>query len=505
VSTIEEVSNTKRKIRMEIPVEESGPAFEEAFELVSNSAKMKGFRPGKLPRPVIIKQFGNQIRQHMIEGLISKKILGDLQERQIHPLSTPILESLTVNEGEPVALVANFDVYPTFDLPSLEGVEIFKRIEKITDDNVDQAIEELRAKQASLRTIDEDRPAVDGDVAEIQYVVLYKDKPVALESGESPIVNLPVGRTGGRDDKISTAVVGLRKGETVDVPVLLPRQDERDKKPAKGKKRSQNISLAGKKVIFRVTLNKIRVRELPALDDEFAKDTGFPDVTDLKTLREFIVQELNKKLEANSEKELRDRVLALIASKATIEVPESVLDIEIEAALEEYRKSIAERDGKPVDPKTPIPAGYKAGLRRNCEVYLKQLLVVEKIKFERDVAMTEEDLEKSLINVCHVSGHDFNSMKNFYKEGSENLKKLKDQIENSKALDYLLSLVKVTESDDPNDFQPLEEYFALQTPAAKAAMNEAMNEAMANALADADAEAESREAEPKNDSEKAVE
>ncbi|MDR2422406.1 MAG: trigger factor [Deltaproteobacteria bacterium] len=470
MSTIEEVSNTKRKINLEIPVEEVGPFFEEALERFGKNLKLKGFRPGKIPRNVMIKHCMPQIRKHLIDNLVSNKIYAGIHDHELEPISFPAIESLSIVEGEPIACVASFDLYPTFDLPDLSDISLFKRAVSVSDEEIENVLEDLRQRQATILTVEEDRPATNGDIVEIGFQIYHNDKPVQVKKDEKATFTFTLGEERKFYPEVVAAVAGMKKGEVKDVTVRMPPYS-----PMK--------NIAGKFVIFKITLNAVRVKELPALDDEFAKDTGFPDVVDLQSLKAFIVKEVTDNKEEDSLQELHVRLLGKIIERVDVEVPESLLLAEARASVENFKKNVSMRYGGAIDPNLFLTPQQFELLRKEAEISLKRSLIINKVRTEQEIVSSEKELDEALAELSYVTGQPIEVIKKFYDEGSDNLQSCKNKIENRKAFEFLRSQVKIAESSDPNDFL---------TPTSEALLAAATEDA----LKDADAEAASEGAGP---------
>ncbi|MDR1608850.1 MAG: trigger factor [Deltaproteobacteria bacterium] len=442
MSTIEEVSNTKRRVSLEISAEDATKAFNEAYEYYAKSVTVKGFRPGKIPKAVVLKQCNAQIRKRVLETLISDRVHKAIKEHDLVSLSAPIVEKFTLVEGEPTICVATFDVYPTFEFPDLSTLEVPKRPIFIPEDAVDQLLEVTREKQSSIRTVEEDRPTQDGDILEVTYQIYHENKLMAMKKGEKTAISITLGQPNKFFPEIVSAVTGARAGETVEANVELPKDHP-----------FRNV--AGKLVTFRLTINSVRVREMPDLDDEFAKDTGYPDVTDLASLKDYLLKIYKTQLEDDSRNDFHYALLAKIAEATKIELPESILESETQSVLKKYRANLAKHyKDQPIE--HLLNNEYAAHARADAVSNLTQEAILEKVIQTQEITVTDEDMDKELTLISFVTGHPVMELRRVYKDDA-NAQALKSKILNTKALDYLTSQVKVVEAPLPsqNDLEPI--------------------------------------------------
>ncbi|MDR2142179.1 MAG: trigger factor [Deltaproteobacteria bacterium] len=453
--TIEEISNTKRKISLAIPAADSAAAIDEAINYCCKDVKVKGFRPGKIPRSILIKQCGLQIRKRLIDEFISSKLFEGINEKGLVPISTPLIESMTIADGQPLACVATFDLYPTFDLPSMDDIELTRRKITVTDEEVKFVLEDLRSKQAVSKTVEEDRPAALGDLVELSYEMFRDNKPVNKKKSPSDpdqTMTIVLGQSEDPNQEFVQGVVGLKIGETRDIEQTFPNSPKYQK-------------LAGQRVTFKVKLNSIRTQELPELDDEFAKDTGFPEVTDLESLRSYIVKEVTASKDKEIIQEMCQRLLGELANRADIEVPESLLERETIIHAQYYHERLGNSSKKLTDPKKFFTPSSMDFFRRQAALNLRQNIFLEKIKNTYQLTATDEDIERELQNFSYVTGQSIEEVKQAYLQKDENFQGLKLQIETRKAYEHLLSLVKVVEVDEPEPAQGMVEISALQRAA----------------------------------------
>jgi trigger factor len=421
---------------LELSAEDSAKYLDEAIDHFSKTVKAKGFRPGKIPRSFIIKQCFPQIRKRLIELHLSTLIYEAIKEHQLDPISTPIIEEMVVVDGQPISCVASFDLYPTFELPPLESITLTKPRVEVSDVDVTITINNLRAKQAVIKTIDEDRPLAKGDIADLSYEIFLNSKLVTFKKDEKPLFSMPVDEDTEVFPEISQAIVGLKVGETRDVELVMP-------------KHSPQKNIAGKKVTFRVKALAIRQREVPELDDEFAKDTGYPEVTDVASLREFVTKELIKDRDERLKTYLQSELIYKISQLVDIEIPEAVLDNQTLLQLDTYKKNLVRRFGENVDLSQYINEEFVNGTRRGVAADLRQTLILEKVRAEKNFSMTDQDLENELLEITYITGQPLDKIKAHYPKDGERYQGLQTKVESQKAFDYLLSQVTIKESEEP--------------------------------------------------------
>jgi len=322
-----DVSDTRKQLVVEIPSTVVDAEIDRVARDYSKAARIPGFRPGKVPTKVVRQRFRDQILHDVAHDLIPRAVDDALRERGVEPVDTPDIRDVLVEEGQPLKFTANFETVPAFDPGDYGTLQLRRPPVSLEADAVEQALERLRQRAARYEPV-EARPIETGDTAVVDLV--------RESSGEAPDthedVSVEIGAASnppGFDDQ----VVGMTVGEEKQFPVDYPAD-------------YSIAELAGTTVRYGVTVKGIKKRVVPALDDEFAKDLG--EFSDLEALRTRVREDLTAEAERNSERELRNDLLRQLAARVTFDVPDALIDREIERRTEEFVRRLMDQG---VDPR----------------------------------------------------------------------------------------------------------------------------------------------------------
>jgi trigger factor len=330
---LEDVSSVKKVLKVEISATETSSRFQSVAEEYRRHARVPGFRPGKAPLGLIKRRYAADIRSDVVGKLVPESFQEALKERKISILGEPRLEKVEAAEGQPLVYEAHFEVRPEIELPEYRGLEIEVSERKVTDEDVSEQLEKLREQQATLVSI-EDRPIEIGDVAIVDLKGEYADEAEGKPAGtaiEQEDVMVRV-ENEGTHPTFRENLIGMNIGEekTFDVEYEEDYPEEK---------------LAGRKVRFAVHVTDIKTRELPELNDEFAKDLG--NFESLDDIRGRIQQDLEHSREHERDAEIRGALHEKLLENVSFEVPSVLVRNRLREKLENVAREVAARG---VDP-----------------------------------------------------------------------------------------------------------------------------------------------------------
>ena len=274
-TNLEDLSPVKKKLEIEIEAGEVAKKIDEAYKDLKKEVKLPGFRPGKAPRTLLERQFGDQVMEDVTRKLVNETFLKAVEETNIFPLNMPVFENGILKAGQNFSYSAVMEVRPEFDIKDYIGLEVEKEICSVSDEDVDKQLEEIRKSRGTLTSITEDRGIKDDDYAVIEYKGFEDGE--SLEGAEGSNFLIQVGSHSFHRD-FEKALIGLKKGDDSEVKVDF----EEDYSQSK---------LAGKSISFEVKVEDIKEMVLPDLDDGFAKDLG-ADIESLDELKRKIKENL---------------------------------------------------------------------------------------------------------------------------------------------------------------------------------------------------------------------
>ena len=257
-----------RELVLDVPAEEVAKAFRSVTANYRKYAKIPGFRAGKVPESVVRRRFATEIRKEVIDSLLPERFNKAVRELGVRPVGQPQVTELTVEDGAPLHVKAVFEYIPDFSIEGYQAVTVDKPSVEVTEEEFQQEIEQLRESRATIEPVEEDRPLVDGDWAQITYKGQVEGEAEAAPvAGEDALVEI-----GGKDtvEAFTTALRGAKAGQELKAEVIYPADYAEP--------------LAGKTVAYEVEVKAIKKRTLPELNDDFAKEIGdYESYADLET------------------------------------------------------------------------------------------------------------------------------------------------------------------------------------------------------------------------------
>jgi trigger factor len=311
--TLEELGPSRKRLQIEIGAPTVQAEVDRAFALVGRQARLPGFRPGKAPRQVLERMFGDQVRREVLGRLVEESFHHAVHEHQLAIVGTPEIDADVLTPGEALRYSATVDVRPDIVLNDLTGFEARKPAAAVTDDDVARVIESLRESVAQLRPITDRQIVEGGDVvslnlsSRIEGAEPSRREGVLLEAGGG---SFPLA--------LERQIVGQHRGARLSLKVPYPED-------------YANPSLAGKSVDFEVEIVDLRAKELPPLDDEFARDHGRSETLD--ALRARVRADLQRQADERADGVVRETILDQLIARHPFEVPVSLVDRRAEALL----------------------------------------------------------------------------------------------------------------------------------------------------------------------------
>lgn len=314
---VETTSGLGRRLTIEVPSDKIEQAVKKRIAEIAKTAKLDGFRPGKVPAKVLKQRYGDTVRQEILNDQLQASFADAVKKEELKPVGLPAINVTQLEEGKPLIYEASFEVYPEIKLTELNDVSIEQFKAEVTDKDIEKTIERLREQHADWEDVD--REAVNNDQVVIDFAGLIDDKP--LEHGEGKEVPLVLG-SGSMIPGFEDGIVGMKAGEERDIKVTFPKD-------------YHHKASAGKEAVFKIKVHKVSKSNLPELNDKFAEKVGVKN-GGLAKLREDITQKLKDDLvmalEAKNKKVVLDKLLEL----NKVEVPQALIEDEMNALYEQF-------------------------------------------------------------------------------------------------------------------------------------------------------------------------
>ena len=439
----------KREISVEIGAEEVKKAVEQTIKKYQKVARIPGFRAGKVPTSIIKNRFMDDIRSEVADELIPKAFRAEVEKSKLLPVSQPRVTDLHFKEGEPLKFKAVFEVLLEIEVRGYKDLKAEKADVSVSEDEVNEALKTLQERQAAYDVV-EDRELRDGDFAQISFTGIAKGtKAVAEKKAES--AEKKAGEANAVQDAINKKVEDeIAKPVKVD-EVLVEiggkntvkdfSDNLRGAKP--GDERKFDVTypddfsdqrLAGQVMSYEVKIQGVKKKNMPELNDAFAKELGeFATLDDLKKrIRENMEVERKHEIQHKEKDKLVDQLL----EKNDFPVPQALIDRQIETRLERGFRALAQQGMRAEDMKKMNFERLRAGQKDAAVREVKASLLLDKIAELENLDATDDDIEKELEIAAEQSQQTVDALRSrLTKDGS--IERLKDRIRNEKALDYL--------------------------------------------------------------------
>ena len=380
-SRLTDISSSRKEIELEIPPDEVRKEYEKILGEYAGKVKLSGFRKGHAPRDMVRSLFEHDIKHDVYDSLIPRVLEEELRGLRLHPVNVPVLRDLKHEEGQPLRCTAAFEILPEFELPDYRTIQVPGRTPEVGEEDVDKVLQDIRARAAEYVPV-EGRGVGDGDYAVVEmqgrdrrtnrFLPVEKAVVLAGHAENEPALN----------EKIK----GMKAGEEGAFEVLYPKDHP-------------NRRVAGKDIAYNLKVREVKEKKVPELNDEFARTVG--TLEGLKDLREKVRKELVEAREKAGRNETASAVLAEVAKRVSLELPESVVEQESLALLKRFLSASRDRRIAP-----EALEGLKAQSRRQAEDHLKNHLILEKIAKKEGFGVTEEEIQaeiRDLAQANHVS------------------------------------------------------------------------------------------------------
>ena len=425
-TSVETLSSIKKKINFEIPADRVAKEIDKAYGKIRKSASIPGFRKGKVPQSYLEKYFSGAMADDVLKSIVNDTYFAALIAEKIMPVSMPTIESDEVVKGEPLKYSATFEVMPEIEVKDYMGLQVKKEIYSANDEVIANRLKEMQENMAQLKPIEEDRPAAMGDFVVFDFNGSIDG--VAIDGGSAEDYELELGSNRfipGFEEQL----VGFSKGDERDVAVTFPAE-------------YGNKELAGKEAVFAIKMKGLKVKELPALDDDFAAQFGAYET--FAEMRAALEESYAKQEKERIEGDLKDRIVHALIEKNEIEVPETMVERQLQGMLENMKRRLASRK-LTLDIMGMDDDKFKEQYRSVAETQVKGSLLLAAVAKKEGVTADEADFEARLVEMAGGVEQTLESMKNFYANNDEAKGSMLAQIREDKAMDLLLAKGEIQE------------------------------------------------------------
>lgn len=432
---VREVSAVKRELDIEMPAAYWRDAVARATRDLARKVRLPGFRPGKVPTEVVRKMFGAEIESDVLERVVPELYEDAIEKTSLEPLSRPVLQDKRLPDAtdQPFFFTVSFEVMPKLEIRDYQGLELKKRPATVNDEDVERALTQMREKAARFNAVE--RPARAGDYVVVDLVpergAAEKNLLIAIREGE------------GAGD-LDRGLVGKGMGETFDLEMTRPTTDAHDHEhhDHDHDHDHDHAHEEGKPVTqrFNVTVRDIKERQLPAADDDFAKEVG--DHENIAELQSKLRGDLQKEAEQKSRRELVRQALDRILEKSEVVAPEVLVTKELKRQVEEVAAAFR-RSGLPMDRLSLDWERMARELRPEAEKSVKLEMVFDAVAESENIGVPHDRVDERIKEIAQTARRSPEAVRaQLEKEGQ--LEPLAASLRRERAIDFVLDKARVT-------------------------------------------------------------
>lgn len=421
---VEDVSPVVKRVRIDVPAERVSAVTDRVFRRLGQTVRLRGYRPGHVPRRVLEKHFADQVKNDVARELVSDTFEEALGSTSLLPVAAPTVEPAEVKPGEAYHYTARVEVKPEITLQSYKGLEITAPKGEVTDEDVNKRLEEMREGATTL-VPEETRDVLEmGDVAVVDYTVEFEgEDPPGGSKREGAHVRVEAGLfLEGHGEKLAGLKIGEERAfeETLDGEEVPP-------------------EIRGKvgKVVAKLT--GIKRREMPVLDDEFAKDVGGVDTLD--ELRAKVRGEMEKSVAEEAKEARRRALLQKLIDANPVEIPPALVDRMLEENTRRLMEAFRQR-GLQLPPETA--QSFREAGQQQAEFDVRSMLLLDAVATAENIEVTDEDYEAHLATRAEEIGIPVEQLKGLYGARSSMRERLSGTIRSDKALAIIESAAQIT-------------------------------------------------------------
>ena len=422
---VEKLEKNMAKLTIEVDAAELEKAIEKAYHKNKNHISVPGFRKGKVPRQMIEKMYGKEVfYEDAVNELIPEAYGKALDECEEEIVSSPKIEVVQIKAGEPFIFTAEVALKPEVRLGKYNGVKIDAVSVEVTEEELDQELQQEREKNARTITI-EDRPVKDGDMIVLDFEGFVDG--VAFAGGKGEDYPLTIG-SGAFIPGFEDQLIGAELNKEMEVNVTFPEEYQAEE-------------LKGKAAVFKCTVKEIKEKELPELDDEFATE-----ISEFETLAEY-KEDLRKKLAEKKEKDAKnakeDAAIAAVIQDADMEIPEAMLETQQRQMVDDFARRI-QMQGLTMEQYFQFTGGnlemMMEQVKPQAEKRIQTRLVLEAVAAKENLQATEEDYDKEIQRMAEIYMMEADKIRETLGENEkENIMK---DIAVKKAVDFIVEHVQ---------------------------------------------------------------
>lgn len=421
---IEDISPVKKKLSFDIPWADVKNELDTVYRKVGRTAKIKGFRPGKIPRAILEMHYREQAEEETVAGLVNRVYWQTLQEKEIPAVTQPQIEQKGIERDKDFSFSAIVEVEPTIDPKDYLGLELEREDPSVTEEDLEKRLQDIRQMFATMEDLNEDRGVIEGDFVTLDFTGRIAGEPLKELTAENHLLEI-----GSKTfvPGFEEQLIGMRKGETRSFTIALPETDM----PA---------HLAGKEVEFTVNIGGIRVKQAPEIDDNFIKNfEKYESLEALKAdVRNNLEEEKKRKVAADLDKSIGDKLLA----RNDFEVPDSFVENQIHHMLYNMKQRMVSGG---MDPKkaTELALKFRDQCREEATKIVKTVILIKNIARKEALTVEDQEVEKQIAEMASQKAQDSETLRKSL-EKEELIDSIRSEILSRKTYEFLMEKAHIT-------------------------------------------------------------
>jgi trigger factor len=425
---VEELSPVQKKINIEIPAELVDQEIEKAYSIIQKKAKLQGFRPGKAPMQLIKRTYADAMRDDVMRRLYEQTLYKALSDHKVEPIDSPTIESDILQQGVPFKYSARVEVMPQILLQEYTGLAVTREQYVAKPEDIDAELKRMQENMAMLIPLGEESSVENGHTVSVDYTVTVEGSPEDSNSAKDAMVEVGSNQLiAGFEDQL----IGMKSGETKQFTLDLPAGESDSETPAT-------------RGIFDVTVNEIKRKELPELDDDFAQQLG-----DFETLDELKIKmaEYHEKNERERiENDRKERVIQSLIQNNPVDVPESMVKRQLDYMFENLKNRLKSQK-MTIESMGLDAEGFRARFRDDAADKVRGGLLLMALVEKENINVTDEDLAAHYEKTAAGNEEMLERIKTYYASNQNAKNSLISEIKEHKAIAYLLEHAVITETD----------------------------------------------------------
>lgn len=428
---IEKVSNIARKLIITVPAEKVSQHFQQGLASIQKTAKIKGFRPGHVPLSVVKQFYGDDLKHKVFHSVVDQSYQDAVEKHQLRPVSRPKIENVngkghSLEEGQDLTFSATFEIFPEFEVKSYTGLSLTRGNTEITDKDVQVIVDNLRSAHAEMVPVEEDRAVRKGDFVDFSFKGgIVTDSGVEDRADMSGQRVMEVG-SGELIPGFEDELIGLKRSEDKTFRIRFPKE-------------YNEPTLAGAEAEFYAKIHEIKLKKLPEVTDEWAKDAGYDSVEDLKKAA---TQHLTRERTKEVERQLKSDLLAILIEKNQFECPRSMIEAQARMLAQEFAENLKQQrfDEQMIQ---SVLQQEQDNLMKRAETQVRSGLILQAVAEKEGIKVEKAEIDAEFKKMAESVKMEEAKVREYYEADARRAENLEFRLQEEKTVAFILEKSKV--------------------------------------------------------------